>query len=87
MSDEDAIDRAHRAARLMDDELLNEALDLMRETYLNTWEHTPVRDVLLREKLWMMISAVRLFKQHLRSVLDGGKVVNLTMKMRNERMR
>ena len=74
MTIENDIQRAQHAQRLLDDELLNEAFEAIRLTYLQEWENSPVRDVEGREKLWTMLKLLDRVKGHLQSVIDDGKV-------------
>ena len=73
MSTQEIID-GERARHLLNDELLNRALDDLELQYLDAWKKTNMKDTDERERLWYAHRAVGEFRTHLRIILDGGTV-------------
>lgn len=73
MSTQEIID-GERARHLLNDELLNRALDDLELQYFDQWKKTSIKETDEREKLWFAYTAVEAFRTHLRIVLDGGTV-------------
>lgn len=66
--------RADEAKAILDSPLLAESLALMRGTYLGQLVETDVTQTALRDKCWMMVRCVDVFKDHLVNVLNKGVV-------------
>lgn len=49
------IQRGERAAQLLQDELIVEALETIEKEYTERWKNSPVRDAEGREKLYLMV--------------------------------
>lgn len=71
---EQEIQRGERAAQLLQDELLNETLEKIRQEYKDLWENSPVRDAEGQHQLLLMVKTVQKFRAELESVLDSGKL-------------
>lgn len=78
---EQAIFRGERAARLLEDELLQEAFATIEQEYTNQWLTSPARDKKGRESLWLMVKTLHRFKAELSAVVETGKLAqhNLTL--------
>jgi hypothetical protein len=78
MSDElalnKAVERGARAQRLLDDDLLKEALDTLDRDYTRAWRATSARDTDARERLWQAVQVVAKVRDHLVHVANGGKL-------------
>ena len=74
--DIDPIARANRAKQLLDDELFNEAFEMIAMDCLAQWKETPVRDTEARERLWMMIKLNDRLKLHYESIINDGKIAS-----------
>jgi hypothetical protein len=69
-----ATERAARAQRLLEDELLKEALDTLDRDYTKAWRETAARDTDARERLWQACQVVAKVRDHLANVVNGGKL-------------
>jgi hypothetical protein len=78
MADEIALNRAAergaRAQRLLEDELLAEAFATLDGEYTKAWRATAARDTDARERLWQAVQIVAKVRDHLTSVVNGGKL-------------
>jgi hypothetical protein len=78
MADEIALTRAAergaRAQSLLGDELLNGSLRDREEGYIRAWRETAARDTDARERLWQAVQVVGKVRDHLGSVVAGGKL-------------
>lgn len=72
--------RAARAQDLIQNELLNEAFDTLKQTYIAKWEATTAAEHQLREKYWLAARGVDVLKQHLHNVLQNGKLAEVELK-------
>lgn len=73
MTTQEIID-GERAKQLLQDELLNRALDDIELQYVDAWKKTGISDTDERERLWHAFRAVEAFRTHLRVTVDGGTV-------------
>lgn len=73
--------RGERAARLLEDELLQEAFATIEQEYTNQWLASPARDHEGREKLYLMVKTLHRFRSELAAVVETGKLAqhNLTL--------
>ncbi len=69
-----AIHRANKAEALRNDEMLNEAFASLEASYINAWRTPPARDADARERLWQAVNILGKVKEHLLTVVGGGKV-------------
>jgi hypothetical protein len=74
MSNDETIHRAQRAAEVLDNPLVLEALFAMRENVLKQWRTSAVGQTVEREKLYFMHCAVEEFEAHFRSLIQDGKI-------------
>ena len=76
------IRRGERAEALLQDELLNDALETIKQGYMERWLDSPERDVEGRERLRLMVKTVDRLKSELQCVLDTGKLAKQTLRQR-----
>lgn len=69
-----AISRAGKAEALRNDDMLNEAFASLESSYINAWRSTPARDADARERLWQAVNILGKVKEHLLTVVGGGKM-------------
>jgi len=76
------IRRGERAEALLQDELLNDTLETIKQGYMERWLDSPERDVEGRERLRLMVKTVDLLRSELQVVLDTGKLAKQTLRQR-----
>lgn len=69
-----AIARGKRAELLLKDELLVEALDKLKASYIDGWEHSGARDSDGRERVWQAVQVLGKVREHLSIVMNNGKL-------------
>lgn len=69
-----ALSRANKAEALRNDEMLNEAFAALETTYTNAWKSWPAGDTAGRERLWQAVNILGKVKEHLLTVVGGGKM-------------
>jgi hypothetical protein len=74
MSPEQEAQRGNRAQQILDDPLVKAALDAIGERIIEEWRMCPVKDVEMREKLWMMFNMRHRFIDSMREHIDTGKL-------------
>jgi hypothetical protein len=74
------IARAHRAAALLDDDLIKGAYDLIEADLIQAWIGSEPRDSDGRERVWNMIHANRKHRDYLQRVINDGKIASAELK-------
>jgi hypothetical protein len=74
------IQRAQRAAALLDDDLIKDAFKTLEESYIAAWRRTTIEDVSGREKLFLAINVVGKVRDHLQNVVNNGKLAAVELK-------
>ena len=69
-----ALSDAAHANRLLNDEILMGVFDSLRTTYLEAMLYTMPEEPEKRERLWQAVHVVGKVKDHLKLLLDGGKL-------------
>lgn len=75
-----AISRAEHARRLLDDELLSEALAAIEQEIRGQWIHCPARDKEGKEALWQLAKTADKFKALLLGHIETGKLARINLK-------
>ena len=73
MTPEEERIRAEQAKRLLADPLMAGALQDIKDTLIDDWRRTPVKDQDLRERIWGIYVAAFKFEELLRSYIGTGK--------------
>jgi hypothetical protein len=68
------VSKAKKAEGLLKDELLTEAFAGLETAYIEAWRKTTIEDVQGREKLFLAINVIAKVRDHLTSIVNGGKV-------------
>ena len=76
----EAVTKAMRAQDLLDNELLGEAFKGLEDSYMSAWRATAIDDVAAREKLFLAINIVGKVRDHLTSIVAGGKLAQAELK-------
>ena len=66
--------RERRAQALIDDELLNEAFDALKEDLMNRWSNSGSTDLEARESIWLAMRLLDRIRSHLISIIETGQM-------------
>ncbi len=84
MSDEHKLirdnSRALGAQALLENDLFNEALTTLEAEYIKAWKLSELRDDDGRQRLWQAVQIVGKIKDHISSILNGGKLAQAQLK-------
>ena len=69
--------RLQRAQSLVNDELLNEAFDTLREEMMQRWENSASSEVDARESLWLGLQLLARVRRHIHSIIETGKMAKM----------
>ena len=72
--------REEHAKRLLNDELLQEAFDTLREELMNRWSHSGSTDLEARESIWLAIRLLEKIDGHLKSIVETGHMAKMMEK-------
>ncbi len=72
--------RAEKAKQFLNDEMIKEALDGIRDKIIQQWADTPIKDIELREKVWMMYNIHKNFIERLQEHIATGEMASLQIK-------
>ena len=78
------IARGNNAHRLLENPLLKEVLESIRQRYLDDIERSDLSRPDVREEAFRMLCAVRVFKNHLTSFVNTGKLASTAQATRME---
>ena len=65
-------ERGRRAKNLVDDPLLQESYDILREDLMNRWTHSGSTDSEARESIWLAIRLLERVEGHIKSIIETG---------------
>ena len=65
-------ERERRAKSLIDDPLLNEAFDVLKEDLMNRWSSSGSADLEARESIWLAMRLLDRIHGHLTSIIETG---------------
>ncbi len=83
MSPDEEVIRGHKAAQVLENELVKEAFEEVRKHILRVWETTPARDVEAREWTFKLYQASLKFEEIFKGYVDTGKVAADKIKQQN----
>lgn len=72
--------RGLRAQQLLENDLLNEAFDVLKDAYVEHWQATPIADVQGREKLFLAVNVLGKVRQQVETVISRGKMAAAELK-------
>ena len=72
--------RERRAQALIDDELLNEAFDALKEDLMNRWSNSGSTDLEARESIWLAIRLLERIDGHIKSIVETGHMAKMMEK-------
>ena len=72
--------REEHARRLLEDVLLKEAFDTLKEDLMNRWSHSGTTDSEARESIWLAIRLLEKIDGHIRSIVETGHMAKIMEK-------
>ena len=73
-------ERERRAQSLINDPLLNESFDVLKEDLMNRWNHSGSTDLEARESIWLAIRLLERIEGHIRSIVETGHMAKMMEK-------
>ena len=70
------VSQSSKAKQLLDNPLFKDALDELKKLYAESLFNTGAKETETREKLWLAYNIVGKVEQHIREILDTGKLAN-----------
>ena len=74
MTDAEAAHRGQEAARLLDSDVMREALGALESEIVGQWEQCPARDKEGKEALWQLLKTKKKFERLLLGYVETGKL-------------
>ena len=68
------VSQSKKARKLLDNPLFKEALDELKKLYAESLFNTGAKEQETREKLWLAYNVVGKVEQHIKEILDTGKL-------------
>ena len=78
-SEREELDRAEHAKAVLDNPLVKEALQTLKDDVINAWEQTNMRDAEAREKAWMYYVTVKKFENLFLNFIATGKMAAIQL--------
>lgn len=75
MTPEEEVQRGLEAERILKEPLLIEAFERLEQEYVKAWQTSPARDADAREKLYQMQNCLHRVKDHLRVLMESGRII------------
>ena len=73
----DQEERERRAHSLINDELLSEAFDLLKEDLMNRWSNSGSTDLEARESIWLAMRLLDRIHGHINSIVETGHMAKI----------
>ena len=73
-------ERERRAQSLINDPLLNEAFDVLKEDLMNRWNHSGSTDLEARESIWLAMRLLDRIHGHINSIVETGHMAKMLEK-------
>ena len=73
-------ERGRRARSLIEDPLLNEAFDTLKEDLMNRWNHSGSTDLEARVSIWLAMRLLDRIHGHINSIIESGHMAKMMEK-------
>ena len=70
-------ERERRAQSLINDPLLKEAFDVLKEDLMNRWNHSGSTDLQARESIWLAMRLLDRIHGHINSIVETGHMAKI----------
>ena len=72
--------REERAKSLLQNELFNEAFDVLRKDLMDRWQHSGSADLQARESIWLAMRLLDKVHGHIQSIVETGHMAKVMEK-------
>ena len=72
--------RERRAQSLINDPLLKESFDVLKEDLMNRWNHSGSTDLEARESIWLAMRLLDRIHGHINSIVETGHMAKMMEK-------
>jgi len=73
-------ERERRAQSLINDPLLNESFDVLKEDLMSRWNHSGSTDLEARESIWLAMRLLDRIHGHINSIVETGHMAKMMEK-------
>jgi hypothetical protein len=73
-------ERERRAQSLINDPLLKESFDVLKEDLMNRWNHSGSTDLEARESIWLAMRLLDRIHGHINSIVETGHMAKMMEK-------
>ena len=73
-------ERERRAQSLINDPLLKESFDVLKEDLMNRWNHSGSTDLEARESIWLAMRLLDRIHGHIKSIVETGHMTEILEK-------
>ena len=73
-------ERERRAQSLINDPLLKESFDVLKEDLMNRWNHSGSTDLEARESIWLAMRLLDRIHGHISSIVETGRMAKMMEK-------
>ena len=73
-------ERERRAQSLINDPLLKESFDVLKEDLMNRWNHSGSTDLQARESIWLAMRLLDRVHGHINSIVETGHMAEIMEK-------
>jgi phosphomevalonate kinase len=70
-------ERERRAQSLINDPLLKESFDVLKEDLMNRWQHSGSTDLEARESIWLAMRLLDRIHGHINSIVETGHMAKI----------
>ena len=70
-------ERERRAQSLINDPLLKESFDVLKEDLMNRWNHSGSTDLQARESIWLAMRLLDRIHGHINSIVETGHMAKI----------
>ena len=70
-------ERERRAQSLINDPLLKESFDVLKEDLMNRWSHSGSTDLEARESIWLAMRLLDRIHGHINSIVETGHMAKI----------
>ena len=82
------VNQGREAGYLLENPVLQQTFDYLKDAYFKAWEQTSVEDSKSRENVWMMYKTLDTVHGHIKTYVDTGKLAKKQLEdigVKNER--